>query len=199
MPKQRKPVKLGENERHSPLGNILVEDDYKKKYASTRMPRGRVNWRKDDEEELLDEKTSRKILSMSQLQREEEEQREAQIQSAQQQAMADDSSDEEDDDHEHDEEDDEDVVLRHDDQGYISVDGPGLSEAEERLVSSMSGPNNVNERRNLADIILAKIHEKEEQHERGGTDGGGDEPEMPPKVVEVRSRMLNLTVLVMKV
>ena len=136
----------------------------------------------------------------------------------------DDSSDEEsDDDNSNNEEEyeEEEIMVQHND-GYVTMSSEniGLTPEEEALLSSMmgggGGGNNNNqsdenmgddegmpERRNLADIIMAKIEEKEAMahaHANGNGDDGEEEEEgvlaeLPPKVVQV-SRYCHVNICV---
>jgi len=73
--------------------------------------------------------------------------------------------------------------VEENDHGYVTLaeGAPGLSAEDEALVASMMG--NSGQRKTLADLILAKIDEKEaEQAADNEEEGMGG---MPPKVVEV--------------
>jgi hypothetical protein len=138
---------------------------------------------------------------------------------------ADSDSDEEleDDDDEDDDDDDDEIMVKRDDSGYVTMasNAIGLTPEEEALLSNMMGDGDGEDddddgmpaaarTRNLADIIMAKIEEKEAmaaRRGRGGMEGGGggggmghddnddDEGkegdggmgmmELPPKVVQV--------------
>ena len=174
----------------------------------------------EDEIGLLDEKTSKKILDMGREQQREMELEEEEVQRRKQtkniqsgnnnnkkknQARVvrkDDSSDEESDEDSDDEEyEEEEIMVQHDD-GYVTMssDNIGLTPEEEALLSNMMGGGNsgdgemggeeMPERRNLADMIMAKIEEKEAMahaHGHGDAQGGEEEEmmELPPKVVQV--------------
>jgi len=156
-------------------------------------------------EQLLDEKTSKKILDLSRVQQREMEEEQVEeerrrrnkkvllqtnVGGASQKrgnAVAD-SSDEEDDDGDDesygDVSDEEEVLIQRD-EGYVTMNNvPGLTPEEEALLSNMMGGNgggdeggDMPERKNLADIIMAKIEEKEAMA-MGGVD-------LPAKVVQV--------------
>lgn len=218
------------SKRHLPLGQVLLEDVHQNKYAmskpktytkaSTEQQRN-----EDGEEDLLDEKTSRRILQLGALQQREEELeleqqkrqhlRTSQTRSANRgytnrsstyQPQNDSNSSDDDDqsmeEEEEEENDEEDAlyalrgahVVRHT-EGYVTVDGPGLSDAEEeendrnelRADTTNRMVTTNQQRRTLADIILAKIRDKE-------ADAADNTPatndvvipgQLPPKVVEV--------------
>lgn len=75
-------------------------------------------------------------------------------------------------------------MVQHDD-GYVTVvEGTeGLSAEDEAVVARMMGDTG-EERKNLADIILEKIAEKEAQ-QRGDFEVEDDLPQLPQKVVDV--------------
>ena len=184
--------------------------------------------REDNEIGLLDEKTSKKILDMGREQQREIELEEEQVQRRKQRqgtssSSNDDSSDEEsDDDNSNNEEEyeEEEIMVQHND-GYVTMSSEniGLTPEEEALLSSMMGGGGGNnnksdenmgddegmmpERRNLADIIMAKIEEKEAMahaHANGNGDDGEEEEEgvlaeLPPKVVQV-SRYCHVNICV---
>ena len=198
MPK-KKGTSIGESTRHAPLGQVIMDDESRKTYAAMRATARGSRLSKDGEMEadMMDEKTSRRILALSQMQREEIEAEAQQNMQRQRQATrnnrAGESSNEENSDEDIEEEefesDEDDTQIRHD-AGYVTVEGPGLTADEERVAASMMGSRTGEERRNLADIILAKIQEKESEqqqqhdmHEDGRGDGIG--MDLPPKVVEV--------------
>jgi len=123
----------------------------------------------------------------------------------------DDSSDEDDDDSENnEEEDEEELVVEHDNSGYVNISSTniGLTPEEEALLSNMMGNTSKSsgngmddeeeeepQRRNLADIIMAKIEEKEalvhaNKQKQYGDNVNVEEIEeigidLPPKVVQV--------------
>ena len=215
MPKEKKKPKIGHSIRHAPLGQVIQDDDNRGKYATYKRviggsAVGSKNHQHDDEhdEELLDEKTSRKILDMGRLQQMEVMQEEEAAAARKivfsekfdggnsggkthKQAKRrddDDSSDDESDDDEDFDEDD--LLVEEDDKGYVTMSNSiGLTPDEEALLSNMMGCNDdeMPERRNLADIIMAKIEEKE----AGGSNNKADNNEemigmeLPPKVVQV--------------
>ena len=185
MPKVKKirsAALIGQAERHQPLGQTIQDDANRHKYATQKARRRKENQEKD-EEKLLDERASRKILELSRSQQLEMEAEDAMAKRSNPHRVVVDSDEEEE------EEDvevqllDEDDLVEHD-QGYVTIadSAVGLSAEDEALVASMMNPNE--ERRTLADIILEKIEEKEAERrgeileETGGID-------LPPKVVEV--------------
>lgn len=176
----------------------------------------------DYEEELLDERTSRKILELGreqqmEIMQEEEAAAARNILSSSNERYGekksgvggkkqrkvvkrrdDDSSDDSDNDDEEDF-DEEELMVEEDDKGYVTMsDTIGLTADEEALLSNMMGDNNDNEempeRRNLADIIMAKIEEKEAgvmSNDNGGEYEGEEGMmgvELPPKVVQVSNK-----------
>ena len=174
------------------------------------------------DEELLDERTSRKILELGreqqmEIMQEEEAAAARNILSSSNERYGekkkksgggkkqrkvvkrrdDDSSDDSDNDDDEEDFDEEELLVEEDDKGYVTMsDTIGLTADEEALLSNMMGDNNDNEempeRRNLADIIMAKIEEKEAgvmSNDNGGDYDNGEEGmmgvELPPKVVQV--------------
>ncbi len=117
----------------------------------------------------------------------------------------DDEKDGSDDDEQEQEEDDELIMVEQDDLGYVNMSTKhiGLTPEEEALLSNMMGNSTSDQdidtttgqktTRNLADIIMAKIQEKEAMAHRrreGKDDDDDDEDEemmmeLPPKVVQV--------------
>jgi len=198
MPKINKKIRAAalasQSARHEPLGQVITEDASRNKVVA---PKGRRENQKGTEDEpdasrLLDEKSSQRILALSQAQQlemgaEDEVSRRKNQRAVNSRERAD-SDDEEEEEHEPEsiliEEGDDFDMITHD-QGYVTVveGAEGLSAEDEALVASMMG-NSGEERRTLADIILEKIEEKEAEkrgeilEEEGGID-------LPPKVVEV--------------
>ncbi|CAB9501846.1 K14797 essential nuclear protein 1 [Seminavis robusta] len=174
--------------RHEPLGQTIQDDQNRNKYASSRKRRNKLDQLLDgDEKELLDEKTSERILALSKEQRQEldaEEELQKNRKKQTELLVPDDSDDEDDKEKpfsvEEDYEDD-DRLVQEEDGGYITmVEGaPELSAEEEALVASMM--QSTGERKSLADLILEKIGEKEA--EKAIDDDAA--PGLPPKVVEV--------------
>jgi len=210
MPKSKK--SRSSKNIHAPLGQQIVDDDLSKKFARQKKVISDISERDNigdsDGEEVLDEKSSRKILALAEEQVGEEERRIAERVSEGHRGGANrglnssrgmDDDDDDDDDYD---KDDDNLAFDDDDDddnlatftetsngGYVSVSGPGLSEEEERIVKSMN-PESQKERRTLADMIMEKIAEKEGQLEGGGEHGEHDDEEeevemFPPKVVEV--------------
>ena len=229
MPKEpKKKVSMGHSTRHAPLGQVMRDDEARGRYAVSRkshMDRTRGDTDGDggqEEAELLDERTSRRIMELSRDQQREVEEEEAEAQrkehlrsssssdkrskskggkDRQRTARFADSSDEESDDDDNEEEIEEEEIMVDHDEGYVTMsDNIGLTADEEALLSSMmgggqssgDGDDEMPERRNLADIIMAKIEEKEAMAAAngGGTDrdedGEGQQSlDLPPKVVQV--------------
>lgn len=198
MPKAKKirsNALVSQRAAHEPLGQAIQGDEMRGKYAAPSRGR-RGNGKEgggEDEEEFLDEKSSRKILEMTRDQQDEVEMegraRRHRMRLQQRAGVVD--SDEED---EYDEEDEEEEIVIgeedyiENDQGYIDIrDGAlGLSAEDEAIVAAMNRNNAVEERRTLADIIMGKIAEKEA--ERNGDMDDDDEeglPPLPQKVVDV--------------
>lgn len=186
---------VGQSTRHAPLGQVIQEDANRGKYATASTRNKNSGNASDDEngEELLDEKTSRKILEMSRAQLAEVEAEERLQGGTKKQTarLGDDSSDEEDEEGSISMEGEE-LGMVHQDDGYVTiVEGtPGLSVEDEKLVATMMGGGG-EARKTLADIILEKIQDKEEQQQRmkSGVEDVEEDvlPEMPAKVVEVYS------------
>ena len=185
--------------RHDPLGQVIVEDANRNKYARQKNRRSHQNEDDDAKDEgvgVLDSKSSRRILQMGKEQQLELQAEEV-LQRRQKRAGPNSAfkldSDEEDDLDEMDQfEDDDEFNLRveKDDEGYVDIaDMEGLSPEDEALVASMMGGQGESEpRQSLADMILEKIQEKEA--EKRGEMGPSPEDEgmmsnLPPKVVEV--------------
>jgi essential nuclear protein 1 len=87
--------------RHAPLGQVIQDDENRGKYAV--VGRNRSKWRNDDEvtDELLDEKTSKRILEISREQQQEieiEEERERKSRSSQKACVVDSDDDEKEED-----------------------------------------------------------------------------------------------------
>ena len=87
--------------RHAPLGQVIQDDENRGKYAVVRVSKNRAKGNNDEEDadELLDEKTSKRILEMSreqQLEIEAEEERERRNRSSQKASVVDSDEEEED-------------------------------------------------------------------------------------------------------
>jgi essential nuclear protein 1 len=160
---------------------------------------------------VLDEKSSRRILELSRAQqlemaaREHDEQQRRRTAPRATSLKSQDDSQSDDDDDENDEESDNDddgnFLAERDDQGYVNiVDGmEGLGEDDEALIASMMRKSNSSQAnhndqeeapRTLADIIMAKIAEKEEEKNRLANEDdfdptGDPMSSIPPKVIEV--------------
>eukprot|EP00567_Pseudictyota_dubia_P015201 CAMPEP_0197437420 /NCGR_PEP_ID=MMETSP1175-20131217/4673_1 /TAXON_ID=1003142 /ORGANISM="Triceratium dubium, Strain CCMP147" /LENGTH=463 /DNA_ID=CAMNT_0042966941 /DNA_START=73 /DNA_END=1464 /DNA_ORIENTATION=+ len=207
MPKEKKKITaralIGQSTRHAPLGQVIQDDIDRNKYAAPKGrggPKGRRGAGSDDENELLDEKTSKRILELSREQQLEidsearKEQRRIQREGSGGMLLKKAKGGEADSSDEEREDDDsvlmggvdDDALVAHDD-GYVTIveGAQGLSAEEEKIVASMMGGNG-EERQTLADIIMAKIDEKETQaHGDDGVDEDDGFTDMPPKVVEV--------------
>ncbi|KAL9186655.1 hypothetical protein ACHAXT_005893 [Thalassiosira profunda] len=208
-PKKKSSHAIGASTRHAPLGQVIQDDAQRGKFATRKssLAGGKQGRRDGDdeelEEEMLDERTSRKILELGREQLREVQDEEEELMRRKQQkggAVSQrrkegdvDSSDEDSDRNEESEEEEEEIMVEHD-AGYVTMsDNMGLSPEEEALLSNMMGGGDADmgdgempERRNLADIILAKIEEKEAMAHAGGDveeEVGG--MELPPKVVQV--------------
>jgi len=218
MPKETKKANTGRSTRHAPLGQVIQDDTNRGKFATRKSSlefggRGKDDKDHHEESDMLDEKISRKILDLSRDQQREMQDEEAEKQrkfmsktqsqknskkQPQQQSLRkrkEDSSDEESDDDDEEDDEEEEIMVEHD-QGYVTMaDNIGLTPEEEALLSNMMGGQNDNgdeempERRNLADIIMAKIEEKEAIARGEGPQDGPEEEEtgmeLPPKVVQV--------------
>ena len=246
MPKEAKnktSTKIGQSTKHAPLGQVIQDDINRNKYATRKISgmafSRRMNAADDEdgegeeemEEEMLDEKTSRKIIDMGiEQQREVMEEDIAAMQrvvnngdsgmSSKKKKKSnrlknnDDSSDEDDSDN-NDEDDDDELVVEHDNSGYVNISSTniGLTPEEEALLSNMMGNNTKSsssggmndeeeepQRRNLADIIMAKIEEKEAMAHANKLQQYGDNVnveeieeigiDLPPKVVQVSISLL---------
>jgi essential nuclear protein 1 len=182
-----------------------------------KMKKGRRSEDDTADDLLLDAKTSQRILELSKRQQLEMETEEHQLQATDlrpgtnrrsaapkrpNERQRNDSDDDEDDAEEDDDsneawEDTGDGIVRDIQDRYISVAEGTLSPEDEALVNAMMNPNNSSNsgqqqpRQSLADIILAKIDEKEsavlalsssQQSQQQQPPGGAA---LPPKVVHV--------------
>lgn len=193
MPKVKKNRKSAS--AHAPLGQQINDDEASKKFAKSRrseaIPGEDNNDDAYDQEEVLDPKTSKRILDLASEQQIHEERKRiiSTNPSTNNNTTVVDDSDSDASDSDHDFSDDEDVQFTQSaNGGYVSVSGPGLTDDEERIVSAML-PEGARDRRTLADIIMDKIAEKEERMNDEEGEGEGDDEEevdmFPPKVVEV--------------
>lgn len=184
MPKVKKirAAALNTKARHDPLGQVILEDSAKG-ITVQRKNRAKSNKKQTDDEELLDDKTSQRILELSKAQQIEVQAEEERERKKNRVTFVD-SDDEEDDDQDNESLVDEEEDYVQNDDGFVTiVEGTeGLSAEDEALVASLMKPST--ERRTLADMILEKIEEKEAE-KRG--EMAEEEPvvELPPKVVEV--------------
>jgi len=191
MPKVKKirsAALAGKQSRHAPLGQVIQEDENRGKYAAAVRNRGKQKEKVDkDDDDVMDERTSKQILELSREQQLEIEREEVQQhQRTVNNQPADDSEDEDGQDESVSlQEDEEDYVLH--DAGYVTVvdNEEALSPEEEAVVASMMADKG-EERRTLADIILDKIQEKEA--EKRGEYSNEEEQlgiALPEKVVQV--------------
>lgn len=189
MPKGKKirsTVLSAQATRHAPLGQTILEDEHRDKFAVVRQRREKSHRKgdeDDEEEELLDEKATRKILQLSREQQLEVEADEVREQRRQRnKKMAIENGDEDEESVLLEEEEDDDFVTH--DNGYVTVTEGALSPEDEAIVNQMMGGGE--RKQTLADLIMAKIEEKEAE-QRGGGDMEEEElgAEMPEKVVEV--------------
>lgn len=172
--------------RHAPLGQTIQEDENRDKFAVVRNRRkgNAKDDKEEDEEELLDEKTTRKILELSRQQRLEMEAEELREQRRKRNVKFEKDDDEEDEEESVEYEVDEgDDFVTHD-NGYVSLAEGALSPEDQAIVESMMGGGE--RKKTLADIIMAKIEEKEAE-QRGELPDEEEEygMDLPPKVVEV--------------
>jgi len=193
MPKQPK-SRASSAVRHAPLGQVMQDDEDRGKFAQASSRRSKVDNLSDEDEQdgnVLDAKTSRTILEMSREQQLEEERLERLKRSSISRRRSTESDDEDIDDQSvsglFNNDGDEHGMMVHHNSGYVTVEGPGLTEEDEAVVANICGTNG-QQRQNLADMILAKIAEKEgqqEQEQDGNMDDEYEEFDLPPKVVEV--------------
>jgi essential nuclear protein 1 len=172
--------------RHAPLGQTILEDEQRDKFAVVRQRRDKSHRKSNGkgEEEELDEKATRKILQLSREQQLEVEADDVREQRRQRNKKSAEDDEEEDGDEESVllDEDDDNYVTH--DNGYVTVTEGALSPEDEAIVNEMMGGGE--RKQTLADLIMAKIEEKEAEQR-----GDGDEEEedlgmeLPPKVVEV--------------
>ena len=181
-------TKTGQSTRHAPLGQVIQDDANRDRFASMKkLPRNTADDDAEEQpEELLDVKTSKRILELSREQmREVEEERVRNSSHAQKKVVQndDDSSDEESDE----EIEIEDDLVQHD-EGYVTMSNTGLTPEEEALLSNMmsgSAGEDEPQRKTLADIIMEKIEEKEamaDMPDHGEYEAG---VELPAKVIQV--------------
>jgi essential nuclear protein 1 len=175
--------------RHAPLGQVLVEDEYRQKYAvvrnrqkSTQKGNDAEDGKEDDDDVLLDERTTKKILQLSreqqmEIQQEEEKQEQEELNRRRRLTTRMDDDDDDDDNNDEeidndmnsDDDDDDDEMIVHD-NGYVTIQDGALSAEDEAIVekmimsSSLSTTTNSfhnNRPQTLADIIMSKIAEQE--------------------------------------
>lgn len=201
MPKEKRKKNIGNSTRHAPLGQVIADDENRSKYATVRSRPEGADSAYDEAltgEEVLDEKTSRRILELGKdqlLEIEMEEQNDVQRRRNKNSSRSGANDDSSDDDDEGDDMDsasitgdfeDEEDLIQHD-AGYVTIaeNAPGLSAEEEAVVAAMMGGNK-EERRTLADIIMEKINEKEQQQQMMEEEAGEEGyTVIPEKVAEV--------------
>jgi len=140
----------------------------------------------------MDERTSKRILALSREQLAEEEEGERmERQKKMRGEMEEEGEDESSVEYEEEEdcdEDDDDMEIIHKD-GYVTVEGPGLTAEQEAMVSKLMGGSGLEQRQTLADIILAKIEEKQNTLESAQKQEQSPDlvqaMDLPPKVVQV--------------
>ena len=171
--------------RHQPLGQVITEAEFSKKFAR-RKDKSNVaseaEAREGDDDGFMDDKTSRRIYDMSREQREEEERVEASkigksldLNEGRKKKTYEDDYDYDSDDSDNDDgevegdgdghgdgdgdDDDGGSFLRtKTDDGYVEVE-TGLSEEEERAISKMMGEG-TGQRKTLADVFMEKMNER---------------------------------------
>jgi len=129
----------------------------------------------------MDEKTSKRILELIRQQLLEEERNYEQEYIVREDSDDDDSCCDEEEEIEMFAEED---VIHDKDGGYVTIHDNTLSKEQEDIVNSMMGGQRLEERRTLADIILAKIEEKEQMQTVTQTEEE-EETGLPEKVVQV--------------
>jgi essential nuclear protein 1 len=103
MPKVKKirsAALAAKESRHAPLGQMIQEDENRGKYAAAIRSRGKKLKDDKEEDELMDEKTTKKILELSREQQLELEREEMQRDQRKRNHQAPGSDDEDDDDDE---------------------------------------------------------------------------------------------------
>ncbi|KAL3763524.1 hypothetical protein ACHAWU_009208 [Discostella pseudostelligera] len=180
------------------------DEDDEEEYLDVKTSRKILDLSRDQRQEMMMEEEAAALQHLKQQQPNSKHRQKNQTTSSSMRKNYEDDSSEDDDDNDDgdEEDDDEDLMVEQDDSGYVTMSTKhiGLTPEEEALLSNMMGNNNDDEdndlegggRRNLADIIMAKIQEKEAMAHRGDNmeEGHGDEEEigmmeLPPKVVQV--------------
>mmetsp|Transcript_23021 Transcript_23021/g.34923 ORF Transcript_23021/g.34923 Transcript_23021/m.34923 type:complete len:438 (+) Transcript_23021:128-1441(+) len=189
MPKQkriRSAVLSAQASRHAPLGQTIVEHENRDKFAVVRNRRNKYEKGEEEEdEELLDEKSTQRILALGREQRleiEAEEQRRITQKLKQSKPLHSDDEEDEEDSEADDLCAEEDDFVTHDD-GYVRLTEGVLSPEDEAIVADMMQGSG-GAKQTLADIIMAKIEEKEAQ-QKGESMEEDCAMDLPPKVVEV--------------
>ena len=198
MPKEKSSKKSSHQLRHAPLGDEMQKPTGKHKKDQTRHDDydDADDDEGDDNDHPLPSVLGARIYSQAKEQR--REMMDDQLISSRMERSAEDENDEEDDDHDEEELEDEDnEEFDEDDDGDEEdpmvdfegeyVCGAGLSEQEEAVVHRFLHAGRA-ETRTLADIIMDKIKEKEENSAQLGETtsmSGYQELSIPPKVMEV--------------
>uniref|UniRef100_A0A7S2HEA7 Bystin n=1 Tax=Octactis speculum TaxID=3111310 RepID=A0A7S2HEA7_9STRA len=193
MPKEPK-SKGSDRLRHAPLARQIAVGEKNAEGKLRRGGRKKSNSNAEESEEFIDAKTTRRIMQQAQHQREEMDQEKNRTANAKQpraglgahllREHSDESDASSDDD---DDEQAQDLLLEPEIGGDGYVDVPdqiaGLSEAEQRVMSSFFGTTT--QRKTINELIMEKIQEKEEAANatESGSVRGTVSDELPPKVV----------------
>ncbi|CAM9515186.1 unnamed protein product [Chrysoparadoxa australica] len=176
MPKEKK--KTGPSLRHQPLAVQMSKDGSKVRERPRKQTKDEG---KEAEESYMGREMTKRVLEQARAQREEEEHA-GQGGEKKEEFFHDLESEPEDYGSGSSGESDDELVVE--EGGY--VDAKGVSESEERLLGAFMG-GGIFQSRNLADMIMEKIREKEEGD---NMDEGEEQPEsLPPKVVEVYTQL----------
>lgn len=174
MPKEKTSKKKGSSLRHAPLGA-----DAESKKVKPKVPRTAPHQEDEHSDSEQDEQLPKDISSQIFHQAREQRQEMSTVGQVGGKKDLDEDSDYDDDLDE--EENDEEELVDYDGE-YVS--GSNLSAAEESLVHRFLDSSK-QENRTLADIIMNKIREKEEENDDMGDNAQQIPDQIPPKVVEV--------------
>lgn len=174
MPKEKTSKKKGSSLRHAPLGT-----DAESKKVKPKVPRTAPHQEDEHSDSEQDEQLPKDISSQIFHQAREQRQEMSTVGQVGGKKDLDEDSDYDDDLDE--EENDEEELVDYDGE-YVS--GSNLSAAEESLVHRFLDSSK-QENRTLADIIMNKIREKEEENDDMGDNAQQIPDQIPPKVVEV--------------